>query len=354
MLKNLSIKEWVEHYIISVKFKIIVALAYFALGLPLYAQAVSCEGGCGQLVNFNVNETLSANENIIGKIISSNSINISPYSYRFGPSVGQLWQTIDYASDPDFVTDTYKYFRVDDYVSLGVSLNDFLCGRIYYAPTSFVSLTEAPGCAPATISANAYGTLPVRSFSTQLYIKKKMIGGSYVINRKVLTYYIGESKNAKQAHIADVYFYGVITVPEACELNAAQVINIDFGNISSGAFKTAGAIAQGVQPQSRSISVKCDNVAGNAQLQMRLQADQGKVAGQNIVVADENKDVGFRVTNNSGTPLRVNDITSYIPFTLDNNARQSVTIQVYPVSVTGNKPTEGAVTSRAYLRVDFP
>ncbi|CAI2044061.1 fimbrial-like adhesin [Serratia marcescens] len=150
------------------------------------------------------------------------------------------------------------------------------------------------------------------------------------------------------------YYSFSITVPQSCELNAGQVINIDFGNISSGAFKTAGTIAQGVQPQSRSISVKCDNIAGNAQLQMRLQADQGKVSGQNVVVADENNDVGFRVTNNSGTPLRVNDVTSYIPFVLDSNARQNVTISVYPVSVTGNKPAEGPVTSRAYLRVDFP
>lgn len=69
---------------------------------------------------------------------------------------------------------------------------------------------------------------------------------------------------------------------------------------------------------------------------------------------DENNDVGFIVTNDRGTPLIANNLSSVIPFTLDHNARQYVTIQAYPVSVTGNKPAEGPVTSRAYLRVDFP
>lgn len=78
-----------------------------------------------------------------------------------------------------------------------------------------------------------------------------------------------------------VYLSINIAVHQTCELSVGQVINIDFNNISSSAFKTAGAIALGVQARTKTVSVKCDNMGGNEQLTLRLQADK---ANGNIVV----------------------------------------------------------------------
>jgi hypothetical protein len=64
----------------------------------------------------------------------------------------------------------------------------------------------------------------------------------------------------------------------------------------------------------------------------------------------DNPDVGFIIANESGTPLTPNNLTSKIPFRLDDSAQAQVGIRVWPVSVTGNKPAEGRFTSRGYLR----
>ncbi|VFS45007.1 mannose binding protein FimH [Enterobacter cancerogenus] len=84
---------------------------------------------------------------------------------------------------------------------------------------------------------------------------------------------------------------------------------------------------------------------------MRIEADSGSVNG-NMLVSD-NKDVGFIIANDSGTPLTPNSLSSKIPFRLDDNAQAQVGIRAWPVSVTGNKPAEGRFTSRGYLRVDY-
>jgi type 1 fimbria pilin len=78
---------------------------------------------------------------------------------------------------------------------------------------------------------------------------------------------------------------------------------------------------------------------------MRIEAE--KVSG-NALVSD-NPDVGFVVANESGTPLTPNNLTSKIPFRLDDSAQAQVGIRAWPVSMTGNKPAEGRFTSRGYL-----
>ncbi|MDL4455014.1 fimbrial protein [Klebsiella michiganensis] len=154
---------------------------------------------------------------------------------------------------------------------------------------------------------------------------------------------------SKQIVLRTVYVNLNITVPQNCVINAGQVVNIDFGNISSGAFKTAGARAEDVNPVTKTIGIQCNNIAAQANLTLRVQADN--VSGNAIV--SNNRDVGFVVTDGNNRELTPNNLSSVIPFTLDSSAQANVTIRVYPVSVTGNKPTEGVVTSLAYLRVDF-
>ena len=82
---------------------------------------------------------------------------------------------------------------------------------------------------------------------------------------------------------------------------------------------------------------------------MRVEAE--KATGQMMV--SDNPDLGFIVADSSGKPLTPNNLSSTIPFQLDDNAAASVGIRTWPVSVTGNKPTEGPFTARGYLRVDY-
>lgn len=333
---------------------ILLLLYLFVLVYISKADAVATCVSCGIVTN-TIDVTLSSSENHEGNTKTSNNVYTGPASYTAerGQKI-QWWATYPGGRviDPDRKSVDWIYQKIDDYISVALSVEHPECNRIFYVPFNVQLLYNGDCSAVVPENNEARNFTPV-SFKSKIKIMKKIIGGTYSRNIFVAESGVCQPDNcqSKQAIISRVYLNLNITAPETCEINAGQVIDINFYNISSGAFKNAGAIAQGIQPQSRDVSVKCDNIAGNAQLTLRMQAD--KVKG-NIVVSDTNNDVGFRVTNNSGKILTPNDVYSTIPFTLDKNARQNITIQVYPVSVTGNKPTEGPVTSRAYLRVDFP
>ena len=129
------------------------------------------------------------------------------------------------------------------------------------------------------------------------------------------------------------------------------MVEFDFGDIGASLFSKAGVgnKPEGVSSQSKTIAIKCTNVEANAMLTMRVEAEK---VSDNVLVSD-NPDVGFIIANESGAPLTPNNLTSKIPFRLDDSAQAQVGIRVWPVSVTGNKPAEGRFTSRGYLRVDY-
>ena len=319
--------------------------------------AAQCLSGCGD-VHTTINSNLGSNENTVGQ--TKNSAHVGIHESRIlWATGGRSMQWIAYKDqdvlDPHKYNSTWVYHKVDDYISVAISRTSACVGGtgVIYAPFN-VNIYTGTGsdCKKREHTRGEISTLLTQQLQTRIKITKKIVGGTYSKNILVAKAGYCEPDSCSSGQfVRNIYLSLNITAPESCEINAKNTIEIDFKDISSGAFKTAGAIAQGVQPQSRSIGIKCDNVAGNAQLTMRMQADK---ASGDIVVSDNNNDVGFRVTNNSGVPLIPNNLSSVIPFTLDSNARQNVTIRVYPVSVTGNKPKEGPVTSRAYLRVDFP
>ncbi|MFP1742375.1 hypothetical protein [Lonsdalea quercina] len=63
------------------------------------------------------------------------------------------------------------------------------------------------------------------------------------------------------------------------------------------------------------------------------------------LTCNANTDTHGRITDCSNSPLKPNDLSTVLPFTLDDAASANVTITAYPVSVTGNKPTEGVATA---------
>lgn len=333
---------------------IIVSVALF-FSKNVYS-AVTCSGCLNSTVNININRVMSAGENEVGKVIPSG--NVVTREFVFSPNVKDVYvnEWFAYSGEPVLPprsrNTTWNFHKVDDYVSIALRyVNN--CGYEHFAP--FNSSVQTQGACYHHIFYGFEQTWYPRTFQIAMRIDKKIISGSYVKNIFIGEYGIcmnaaGNCQN-KEAVFFKIFANINVTAPQTCELDGGRPINLDFGSISSGAFKTAGVIANGVQPKARDISIKCDNIDGNSKLTLRLQADKTK---GDIVVSDENNDVGFRVTNNSGVPLVPNNVSSVIPFILDSSARQNVTIQAYPVSVTGNKPGEGPVTSRAYLRVDFP
>lgn len=67
----------------------------------------------------------------------------------------------------------------------------------------------------------------------------------------------------------------------------------------------------------------------------------------------DNQDLGFIVADQNDTPITPNDLNSVIPFRLDADAAANVTLRAWPISITGQKPTEGPFSALGYLRVDY-
>lgn len=147
-----------------------------------------------------------------------------------------------------------------------------------------------------------------------------------------------------------ISFGGRVEVPQNCELNAGQIVEFDFGDIGASLFSAAGPGNRpaGVMPQTKSIAVKCTNVAAQAYLTMRLEASA--VSGQAMV--SDNQDLGFIVADQNDTPITPNDLNSVIPFRLD--AAAAATSHFAPAyQYYRSKPTEGPFSALGYLRVDY-
>ncbi|WP_232095420.1 fimbrial protein [Serratia ureilytica] len=312
-------------------------------------------GGCPTSVNNSIIRNLSSGENEFGQQVNSNNV-VTPESV-INFSGGDLgvaaseWVVFSGEAVPALGSgyNNWNFRKIDDYLSLGIKYVSN-CGVTSYAPFNQRIQTQG-SCVPwVTVS----GTWYSRQFQTAMRIDKKIVSGTYskniLIGQYGLCWPAGSDCRSKRITVMNLYVNLDVTVPQTCTINAGQVINIDFGNLSSGAFALAGARPEGVNDIVRSIPIECDGIAANTAMTLRLQAD--KVSG-NAVVTNANDDVGFVVADGSGTALTPNNLSSVIPFSLGNDNKSSVTIRVYPVSVTGNKPAEGPVTSQAYLRVDF-
>ncbi|VDY35056.1 fimbrial-like adhesin [Morganella morganii] len=245
----------------------------------------------------------------------------------------------------------WQFKKVDDYISVALSRDSPCIGNTGTIYVPFNERVYGPGCVARVHQTGDDLSITPRDWQSRLRIDRKIVSGTYSKNILIGQFGFCEPDNCTSPQVVqNVYLSLNITVPQTCSINAGQTVILDFGNISTGAFKTAGARAQNINPKESTLSVTCDNIASGTNLNMRLQANN--VAG-NIVISD-NSDVGFIVTDSSDKELTPNSLSSFIPFSLDGNTRANARIRVYPASVTGVRPDEGPVTSQAYLRIDFP
>ena len=240
----------------------------------------------------------------------------------------------------------FQYLKLNDYLLGAMSITDSYAG-LFYPPRNYIRMG---------VDSNVSKQKPFGVQDSNLVFKLKVIR-SFInmvpIPRKTMvTVYVTTSNgDALSTPVYTISYSGKVEVPQNCEVNAGQIVEFDFGDIGASLFSKAGAgnKPEGINPQTKTVAIKCTNVAAQAYLTMRVEAE--KASGQMMV--SNNPDLGFIVADSRGNPLTPNNLSSTIPFQLDDNAAASVGIRTWPVSVTGNKPTEGPFTARGYLRVDY-
>lgn len=307
--------------------------------------------GTADNVNYDVTENLGASNNVVGYTFevdknSGSEIGVNAicpegttenFTYRSYVTSYPITHTIG----------NIQYIKLNDYLEGGIAITDSVAG-IYYPPAKYVKMGSDPDTVPQ------HRSFPVRDHDLDFTFRiiKPFVGHvSYTLTPAFLVYVTTKKTDPLTNIVYSISYSGSITVPQSCELNAGQVITMDFGNIGASAFSQAGAGKRpvGINPQTRSIGIKCNNINAQAQLNLRIEAN--KVSG-NAIVSD-NPDLGFVIADGKQNPLTPNNIDSKIPFKLDESASATVPISAWPVSVTGNKPAEGRFTSEGYLRVDF-
>lgn len=244
------------------------------------------------------------------------------------------------------------YYKINDYLAVAMGGHDNFSGRTYYAPAHFRTIADSPFGTCFFSSTHTYAiTTSGANVNLKIYVIKPFLGERIIPRVLLANYYINTTRGGGKpaTPLVRMYARGSISVPQSCEINAGQIITVDFGDIPTGNFGTAGSKVSGINPITRNVSVSCRGIEQRVNLALRLQA--GNVRG-NAIVSD-NRDVGFMLADGADRPLTPNSATSGIRFLLNNLGRSSVPIKIYPVSITGNQPTEGRVSSVGYLLADF-
>ena len=329
----------------------IFALSLLALLPATNALATVCvnEKGVPTEVHYDLTDKFNSSNNQIGQVVT-----LSEKSQWVGVNAVCPKGTTGNTTKRSYVTDYpvtgtsdgYQYLKLNDYLDGAMKVTDDWAG-VFYPPKSYIQMGSHPN-----VSKNKPFGVQDSSLVFRLKVTRRFIN-MVVIPRATMfrVYVTTTSSDPLTTPVYTISYSGTIQVPQSCAINAGNVVEFDFGDIGASLFSKAGVgnKPEGVSSQSKTIAIKCTNVEANAMLTMRVEAEK---VSDNVLVSD-NPDVGFIIANESGAPLTPNNLTSKIPFRLDDSAQAQVGIRVWPVSVTGNKPAEGRFTSRGYLRVDY-
>lgn len=311
------------------------------------AHALWCDSNCGS-VDTVISRHFNAGENNTGFQAGSSSVKVDNIKISMDKgTASEVFQYYgDYMPQNGSGAGDWSFRRVDDYISIALRIYDACYSGPVYAPFNIVGRIQNKNCIPFNYKHNTKATI-TQTFESRIRIDKRLVSGTY--SKNIL---IGAYKMCQESGcilLKSVYLSLNIVVKESCEINAGQMIDVNFNTIPVNAFRYAGEKAVGVSPILRTLKVSCSNIDPNTNLSLRVQA--GQYSGNAIV--SNNPDVGFVISDLNDRELTPNDTSSILPFNIGNNNNADVPIKVYPVSVTGNKPKEGVVTSTAYLRVDF-
>lgn len=149
--------------------------------------------------------------------------------------------------------------------------------------------------------------------------------------------------------LSSIWVNGQVTVPQNCEINAGQIITVDFGKIWSGDFTTKGQKPDGYVAKNIKASMKCNNINAYTNLTIRFQSEIS--SDYPDAIKTNNPDIGVEIIDDNGHLVLPN--TGLIPFHIDDKYEASVTFKAQPVSTTGNPPSAGQFQAQAYIRVDF-
>lgn len=331
--------------------KILLSCVLMIVSTSSYAVVCANNNGVPTDIHYDLSNAFNSTNNTVGKIVTltdkSSDVEVKAKCPKISTGTKTTYRSyITQLPSSGMDGEGYQYFELNEFLDGAMSITDSFVG-IFYPPQEYKQMGEHPNVPKGT-------EFPVKDSNLifKLKVKKRFVNFIAIPRQTIFSVYVTTTNtDALSTPVYTISYSGYIQVPQNCEINAGQVVTFNFGDMAASVFRQAGAgnRPQSVTPQTKKIGIKCSNIEADAYLSLSLEANN--VFGD-IMVSD-NPDIGFIVADGNGIPLTPNNHDSNIDFRLDDSGHSSVIILAWPVSVTGNKPSEGPFTSRGYLRVEY-
>ncbi|ELT5414617.1 fimbrial protein BcfD [Salmonella enterica] len=317
-----------------------------------YALADVCKNvnGVPSRVNYDLTTTLTAEQNQVGKTVQlekNQEANVQVVCPAGTAAYSQIYRS--YVSQYPVVetSGNWKYLKLDpDHLEGGMRIVDSAVGATYPPVNNILMGYDGQ------VKAGQPFHIRNSNLEFQLKIVKPFVGTVNISPKTMFNVYVTTATGDPLSDVVySIIYSGTVTVPQSCEINAGQTILVNLGALYSGNFSHAGQKPVGIRAKKFSVPVKCSGLDSQVNLTMRLIATPDSHFPQ--AIASDNADVGVVVETDEGNVLIPNDVQRVAPFITDSAGRANITLQAYPVSTTGETPTEGTFTALASLRVDF-
>ncbi|MFO6296910.1 fimbrial protein [Rahnella selenatireducens] len=219
--------------------------------------------------------------------------------------------------------------------------------KLYSVPFTDIENHVTHNNTPSTIIDLATGG----TGQVSLYFSRPFVGKHIIKQTTIARLYMRPDRSTfNGSPIATVSMSGTVTVPQSCEINAGQVINVDFGNLYPNSFHTKGAKPVGFLDRKVDFTLQCSNISNG--VLVSLEFNGTGIASDSTALKTSNADIAVRITDSAGNTIGVNRGETPVSFDYLNQ-RGTSSIKLYPFNTTGNNPQEGTFSGQVTVGVDI-
>ncbi|MCM7618086.1 hypothetical protein E3V94_09260 [Enterobacter sp. AD2-3] len=243
--------------------------------------------------------------------------------------------------------DGNQYYKLNENMEVLTKIYLITTSGSLYFPVPFLNLKSTNNS--ATCSDQNFTSASKGSIS--IYISKPIIGTVSFNSVKIASLYVASAIDSYgNTPVADIVMSGTITAPQNCTINSGQAINVDLGSIEAKKFTHIGMVPDDYTQKKFSIGIKCNDIAAQAQLSLKINATPSP--NYNAAISTNNEDIGVIIGDSDGTAIDINT-NGALNFHLDNDYSSAISLTAWPTSTTGKMPVAGKFQAAATLDVTF-
>lgn len=238
-----------------------------------------------------------------------------------------------------------NFYTLNKYLEVATEVwIDGMATQYFATPFNSVSNINSNTCGRSAFRTGSKGYV-------SLYIANPFVGQLVIPRTKILDLFGTKVRDSFGGiPMSSVYMSGTVTVPQSCDINAGQVINIDFGNLTAKDIKTKGENATGFIPRVVNMTVACNNISEGVKISLSINGDAA--SGDPTALATSNNDIGVRILDATGNAISPND--GHLPVAMNYAAQTGTSsMSLAPMNVTGNAPPSGEFTATATIRAEI-